>query len=260
MASVARRSLKRATGAGLDLIYPPKCEFCCSDINPPADGILFCTRCHGQLAMARAACPRCGATVDNLLVNSNIGDHSSADRCRHCRNAEFAFDSVIALGDYRNELRSAILRIKWPAGESLAVALARLLAQQCRLQIERFAPTVIIAVPMHWTRRFSRGTNSAESLANVLGRELNLRVVRRGLVRRRRTIHQNELPPEDRAENVAGAFRIGRGKRLRGARVLLIDDVLTTGSTASEAAKVVRQSGAATIAVAVLARASHATV
>jgi len=88
-----------------------------------------------------------------------------------------------------------------------------------------------------------------------LGKTLGVRVAWRGLIRRRRTAHQNELLPEHRAENVRGAFRVGIGRNLRGARVLLVDDVLTTGSTANEATKVVRRAGAAGVAIAVLARA-----
>lgn len=254
----AEKALDRAASAGINLIYPPQCSFCSRDIESPCDGILLCSHCRNRLAIPRTACPRCGATIENLLAGAVVGDQRDAGRCRHCRNVDFAFDSVIALGDYHDELRAAVLRMKWPAGESLADSLARLLARQFREQLDGFAPTAIVAIPMHWTRRASRGTNSAESLATALGRELKVRVVRRGLVRRRRTAHQNELPPEDRAGNVAGAFRIGRGKNLRSARVLLVDDVLTTGSTASEAAKTVRAAGAAVVAVAVLARASHA--
>ena len=161
----------------------------------------------------------------------------------------------IALGNYHDELREAVLRMKRPAGEPLANAMGRLLAQECRAAFEQFAPTVILSVPMHWTRRIVRGTNSPELLAAVLGKALGTRVAWRGLVRRRRTAHQNELPREHRAENVRGAFRVGMRRNLRGARVLLVDDVLTTGSTANEATKVVRRAGAAAVAIAVLARA-----
>ena len=161
------------------------------------------------------------------------------------RGSKFAFDTVMALGNYHDELRSAVLRIKLPAGETLANTMGRLLAHQCRAALEQFAPTAIVAVPMHWTRRIARGMNNPELLAAAVGKALGVRVAWRGLVRRRRTAHQNELLPEHRAENVRGAFRVGLGRHFRQDRVLLIDDVLTTGSTANEAAGVVRRGCAA---------------
>lgn len=254
--SLLKNCLDRAARAGVELIYPPQCACCRQDIVAPPDGILLCSVCRGQLAVARPACKRCGAAGENLAVASASDTAAESDRpCRTCRNSGFVFEAVMALGSYRDELREAVLRIKRPAGESLANALGRLLACDCRTGWQRFAPTVIVAVPMHWTRRIFRGTNSPELLAAAMGKSLHVRVAWRGLVRARRTVRQNELLWEHRAENVLGAFRVAPGRRFQGARVLLIDDVMTTGATANEAAKIVRAAGAAAVAVAVLARA-----
>lgn len=249
---LARDWLRRAAGAGVELVYPPQCGYCQLDIDAPADGILLCLPCRAQVVVPRVACKRCGTTVENL---ASAGPDDASGSCRHCRNARFEFDAVMALGSYRDELRSTVLRMKRPAGEALAVTMGRLLAHECSAALEQFAPTVILSVPMHWTRRIARGTNSPELLAAAVGRALEVRVAWRGLVRRRRTAHQNELLPEHRAENVRGAFRVGLARRFRGDRVLLVDDVLTTGSTANEIARVVRRAGAAAVAIAVLARA-----
>lgn len=247
-----RSWLTRAAGAAVDLVYPPECGYCQQDMVGPADGVLLCSPCRAHLAIPRTACKRCGAT-DGRMVELTAAD--SVNSCRHCRDAQFAFDAVMALGNYHDELRSAVLRMKRPSGEALATAMGRLLAIECRPALEEFAPTVMIAVPMHWSRRIARGTNGPEFLAAALGSALRVHVAWRGLVRCRRTAHQNELLPEHRAENVRGAFRVRLGRRFQHDRVLLVDDVLTTGSTAHEAAKVVRVAGAAAVAVAVLARA-----
>jgi ComF family protein len=266
-----KKWLRRAAGVGVGLVYPPQCGFCQQDIAAVADGILLCDYCRRQLAVRRVACKRCGAAAESMSV---VGEATVAAApaaaagpavataavaapasCRHCRDAQFEFDSVFALGDYRDDLRLAVLRMKRPAGEPLAIAMGRLLALECAAGLRQFAPTAILSVPMHWTRRTARGTNSPELLAAALGRALGARTTWRGLVRRRRTVSQNELLPEHRAENVRGAFRVGLGRSFRGARVLLVDDVLTTGSTANEAARVVRRAGAAAVAIAVLARA-----
>jgi ComF family protein len=251
--------LRRAAGAGVDLVYPPVCGACQQDMVAPADGILLCALCRRKLVAPRSACKRCGATVVNLVENLVAADGPGQENlpCRQCRDAKFEFDTVVALGSYHDELREAVLRMKRPSGEPLANAMGRLLAHECRPALEHFAPTVILSVPMHWTRRIVRGTNSPEVLAAALGKAFGVRVAWRGLVRRRRTAHQNELLPEHRAENVLGAFRVGRGRNFRGARALLVDDVLTTGSTANEATKVVRRAGAAAVAIAVLARADR---
>ena len=249
--------LRRAASAGVDLVYPPQCGFCQQDIVAPTDGILLCAVCRRKLAVARAACKRCGAANENLAADPiGAGGSAASDGpCRHCRDAGFAFEAVMTLGNYHDDLRSAVLRTKRPSGESLANAMGRLLVQECQPALKQFAPTMIVAVPMHWTRRLVRGTNSPELLSAALGNGLGVRMAWRGLVRRRRTVHQNELLPEHRAENVRGAFRVGLGRRFKSARVLLVDDVLTTGSTANEAAKVVLSAGAAAVAIAVLARA-----
>jgi ComF family protein len=117
---------------------------------------------------------------------------------------------------------------------------------------------VIVPVPMFWTRRLLRGVNSPEILAESLAGRLDLPVLRRVLVRTRNTLPQFSLPPSERFPNVRGAFRVRRGYDLSGARVLLVDDVLTTGATSSEAARALRSAGAEAVLVAVAARAPGA--
>lgn len=272
IALTVRRWLSRVAAAGADLIYPPQCVFCRTDIGTlntaaggfgAGDGIFLCASCRKELVRPRSACMRCGAAVAENLFAADKADAAVdvvvsakvTESCRSCRNAQFAFERAVALGDYRDELREAVLRMKRPADEPLATTLGRLLAREHRATLLQFEPTTIVAIPMHWTRRIARGTNSPELLAAAIGREMGAHVAWQGLVRRRRTVHQNELLAEDRAGNVDGAFRVGLARRFRGQRVLLVDDVLTTGSTASEAAKVVRRAEAIAVAVAVVARA-----
>jgi predicted amidophosphoribosyltransferase len=108
---------------------------------------------------------------------------------------------------------------------------------------------------MHWLRRVVRGANSAETLGAVLARRLAAPSGVGCLARRRFTRPQSGLSPHARFLNVRGAFRLRPGIDLAEARVLLVDDVLTTGATCGEIAKLLRQAGAAATAVAVVARA-----
>ncbi len=145
--------------------------------------------------------------------------------------------------------------MKSPHGEPLAMTMGRLLAAERGERLREVRAEVVLPVPMHWTRRWHRGTNSPELLARELARWLRVPLAPRALVRCRRTRKQNELLPEERPANIRGAFRLSAPRRVRGRRVLLIDDVLTTGATAQEATSVLLAGGAADVAVAVLARA-----
>ena len=145
--------------------------------------------------------------------------------------------------------------MKRPTHNGLSVAMGRLLAQRRRDRLLELQSDIVIPVPMFWARRFHRGTNNTEVLANCLAKSLDIPARRRILVRHRHTQPQADLPPSRRFQNVRGAFRVRRPDVVEGARVLLVDDVLTTGATCSEAAKVLKQAGAASVAVAVVARA-----
>jgi predicted amidophosphoribosyltransferase len=112
---------------------------------------------------------------------------------------------------------------------------------------------MLVPIPMPWRRRLQRGANSAELLAEVLGRRLQRPVSPRLLARRYRP-PQGALTPARRRANLRGTMHIGWGRKPPAGRVLLVDDVLTTGATCSEAARVLRKAGADDVVVAVLAR------
>lgn len=180
---------------------------------------------------------------------------SSPGGCALCRHVRLYFDTVVTLGAYHGELKQAILRTKHAYAEPLAVALAGLLVELRRGSIEAHQPELVIPMPMHWGRRLVRGINSADALAGEIGRRLGLPVCRRLLRRRRNDTPQRYLRPAERYRNVRGAFAVRRTSGLEGRRVLLVDDVLTTGATASEAARMLKRAGAGSVVVAVLARA-----
>jgi ComF family protein len=242
---------RRAKRIGAELIYPPRCTFCREEILGPADEVLLCTRCRKQLTAAEhAVCSRCATSRDGS-GKAETGD------CPRCRGVDWQFSAAFRLGRYRDALREAVLRMKSPADEPLAVAVGRLLVAVRLAELSACRADVIVPVPMHWRRRLARGANSPDLLAAILARRFKTRAGIGALSRRRLTRPQSELPPEDRAENIQGAFRIKSSWDFRGARVLLVDDIMTTGATAHEAASVLRRGGAADIAVAVVARAEQ---
>jgi ComF family protein len=137
---------------------------------------------------------------------------------------------------------------------SLALALAELIWRQCGSRLESLQPDVVVPVPMHWRRRWVHGTNSAELLAERLARRLCVPLATGLLRRTRHTAPQFSLPPSERPANVRGAFAVRPGHHLREARVLVVDDILTTCSTCSAVARALKRSGARHVAVVVAAR------
>jgi ComF family protein len=145
--------------------------------------------------------------------------------------------------------------MKTLAGEPLSLALGKLLAIQRRELLEEFSPEVIVPIPMYWGHRLRRRTNSPDFIAQSLAKFLEIPVKRYCLKRCKKTRTQSNLERRERFRNVHGAFQVRFARQIRGRRVLLVDDVLTTGATCSEAAKILKQAGAAMVAVAVIARA-----
>jgi ComF family protein len=136
------------------------------------------------------------------------------------------------------------------------MAMGEYFIQRRRTQLASLRPDVVVPIPMHWQRRWKRKTNSPDLLADRLGRFLRVPVLDRALRPCRNTLQHKYLPHHERFRNIRGAYRLAARHSLQGARVLLVDDVLTTGATCNEAAKLLKNHGGAeTVAVAVLARA-----
>jgi ComF family protein len=227
------------------LVYPGVCARC-ETVVPGGDAD-FCPDCARALTDdPRFACPGCTATV---------GEHADvSEGCPGCRGERFHFDSASRLGVYDGPLREVILAMKHRAGETLAECVGRLWARHHAERFRAVGADAVVPVPLHWWRRLRRGYNQTESLSAAVAREIGAEHRPEWLRRVRPTRSQTILPASARRENVRGAFRASRRATLADRSVLLIDDVLTTGSTASEAARALRLAGAKAVHVAVLAR------
>jgi ComF family protein len=234
------------TGRDLfSLVYPPRCEW---SLEPIADGLLGSESRGRLLASAHEnRCGRCGA---------NIGPYLDAKQgsCDQCRGESFAFSGVTRLGRYDGELADAIRQIKRLQGIALAHALGDLIFRERRDELLATASTALVPVPHHRWTQWRRGYNPAQIIAESLGVRLGLPVWPNALIRVRWTPPQHYLSGTQRRQNVREAFAPKRGQRLSGARILLVDDVLTSGSTASESAKALRSGGAEQVHVVVVAR------
>jgi ComF family protein len=152
-------------------------------------------------------------------------------------------------------MQQAVLRMKRPAFEPLTHSMGILLADQVQTWYRDLDVDLIVPVPMHWWRRLRRGAHPAHLLATIVGQSVSLPVHSQLLKCRRKVSKQGTLRPNERFKNVRDAFCISSAYDITGANVLLIDDIMTTGATASEAARVLRRAGARAVCVAVVARA-----
>jgi ComF family protein len=220
------------------------CVACGAALPPGRDR--FCGPCRAALTSdTQTTCPRCASTVGAFAAVE--------DGCIHCRNSTFHFDRTIRLGPYEGLLRELILRLKHEGGELLAELLADLWAEHAESRLRELQAEVVVPVPLHWRRRCTRGYNQSEVLARSLAARLGL-PCRPGWLRRARfTPDQTRQTAAMRRDNVRNAFQGRPRQGLRQRCVLLVDDVLTTGSTASEAARALRDAGARRVVVAVLA-------
>ncbi len=174
-------------------------------------------------------------------------------RCALCRRGLHGFDAAYSFGFYEGELRELIHLFKYERVQPLARPLGRLLSQA--LPRDR-AFDVIVPMPLHWRKRWQRGFNQSELLARDLGRRTNIRV-KNALRRVRFTVAQAGLTNAKRRLNVSGAFRPRKKGALAGLRVLLIDDVMTTGATAASCARALKMAGAREVTLLTLARADR---
>ncbi len=171
-------------------------------------------------------------------------------RCELCRRGLRGFDAAYCFGSYEDPLRALIHLFKYTRIRTLAGPLGEMIASAVPRD-QSF--DVVTPMPLHWRRRLDRGFNQSELLARAVARRYGLRATN-VVSRRKATPAQAGLSNAKRRANVAGAFRVKRPQAIAGRRVLLVDDVMTTGATAAACAAALRQAGASYVALLTLAR------
>ena len=220
-------------------LFPPVCLVCGGDGQPDMD---CCVPCEADLPVLPGRCRRCG-----LELNRDV------DLCGRCATARPHFSAAWPAFAYRGVIEGLVQRFKFhgdlAAGRLLGDLLARRLGH---LRAPR--PDLLIPVPLHGRRRLQRGYNQAALLCRDVSRHFGTLPWTEALRRVRSTAVQSELPAERRGGNVRGAFEIACLPGLP-KRVALLDDVMTTGATLDECARVLRSAGVEQIDVWVVARA-----
>lgn len=234
MLSILPQPLQLALKQLQHSLLPGSCLLCGSD----SEALLLCRACNADLpSLPAQRCPQCSEQTTH------------GERCGACLKEPPTFEKTLAIFRYEFPVDRIIHAFKY--GHQIAVAewAAELIAHQ----IEAAEYDLLIPMPLHPERLRERGFNQSVEIARRIASKKKLLLDSLSLIRRRATQSQAELPMKERASNVRGAFECKTDLSTR--RILLIDDVMTTGATLREAARVVKLHGAAQIHIAVVARA-----
>lgn len=219
----------------INIIYPAQCLAC---KNPVAQEIIVCQDCLNKIEKnVPPFCPRCGR---NLKSN----------RCLHCKKINFYFDRAFSACRYTKVSAELIQLFKYKGKTRLLTVLSEILSnfiKELCLPIGEF--NVVIPVPLHRTRLREREFNQSELLSLGIAKEFAIKHSSKNLVRRLNNQAQAKLTADLRFANIQGAFAVRNKEEFNQKNVLLIDDVLTTGATCSEASRTLKEAGAKNVSV-----------
>jgi len=237
----------------LDFLYPPRCAACGTPLASEAgQQKRVCARCVARIErMPEPRCEVCGGPLESAV--------SGATRCARCLAHPPRYRIARTIARYRttaedepDSLPALIRRHKYGLDQSAGRALADYLGDELPVSSDDY--DVVIPVPLHWRRLWWRGFNQAALLAGEVARRLDLPLDTTAMSRRRFTTPQTSRHHDERVKNVRRAFAVANPQRVRNRRVLLVDDVMTTGATVDECARVLIAAGAACVDVFTLAR------
>jgi ComF family protein len=246
-------AVKAATESLFFVLFPSDCRICSLALTT-ISRLPVCDPCLAKVTpLDGLLCRLCGEKLFSAYVQSEDGP-----LCGLCRRVQPQFLRAAAYGSYDGELRELIHLFKYNGLRPAGAVLARLLAQAiATLSLPK--QFVLMPVPLWSGKRKSRGFNQSEAIARAFlhdRKQDGIQLDTVTLVRTRQTTSQTGLTRRQRRANVRGAFAVTQPERIRGRSVLLIDDVMTTGTTVNECARVLRRAGAKEIFVATVARAT----
>ncbi len=224
-----------------DYLLPPTCILCG---NPGYDSRDICHSCYAQLARNNQCCSQCAEILESPLI-------APAILCGRCLSNQPAFDRTYAPFIHQGAIRLLIGNLKFNSQYKNARLLGQLLAEHLKHNAEM--PDLIIPVPLHKVRYRSRGFNQAIEIARTVSKELYIPLDLTSCKRHRDTPHQTRLPAKKRRKNLKAAFSMT--KPIVACHVAILDDVMTTSSTAHELAALLKKAGVTKVDVWVCARA-----
>lgn len=232
--------------AALTLIYPSACQLCAERRARVEDGFV-CGECQRQVRfIVPPFCERCGLPF--------AGELTTAFTCSNCRDLKLHFATARSAVTARGVTLEAIHRFKYQSALWFEPFLADLLLRSAVPALRDCDWNVVVPVPLHPTKLREREFNQAARLGRHLARALQIPLVENALRRTRPTRTQTLLTRQQRAENMRNAFAPGATNAIAGKRVVLVDDVLTTGATTNACAQILKRAGAEEVCVWTVAR------
>lgn len=227
------------------LVYPPHCCICKSHLHDFSPTLILCPPCRSSITENRPPfCPKCSRF---------LGERPARPYCSDCRKHPPAFDFAWSACVYEDPLKALIHQFKYSQKTSLRFLFTELMTAFIRtyqLDIAQF--DILLPIPLSAARRRERGYNQSGLLAQGISEAFHIPVLENGLTRRH-TRHQTLLDEKERWTNIQEAFTIKSSRKIINRNILIIDDLLTTGATASEAARTLKKCGAQTVGVLTLA-------
>ena len=237
-------------GAIASVLFPSECRLC-DALLTRATRLPICDPCLQSFPQLPVhVCERCGQPW-----SLEAAEEDSSASCRECRERGFAFHAARSFGLYQGGLARAIVLLKYEQLEPLGIWFARSLQEVVRNLPEKFAADLIVPVPLHRTRQKERGFNQVDLFGRPLARRLRLPYRPVLLKRERPRPEKHLLHYEERWEAVRGAFAIREGSQVDNSRILLLDDVMTSGATLDACSRALRDAGAKSVLGLTIARA-----
>lgn len=218
----------------LDFIYPQRCPVCQTALSSGRE--LMCQNCMFKFREKKRLlgpyCPSCKRQLPSL-----------SDGCE-CEESDPALEALFSLGVYDEEMKALIENFKYKRKRRLGSFLSELLSESLLDSAKLPRADFIVAVPLHKRKLRERGFNQSKIIASQLSEKLGIPALSDSVIRKRNTRTQTGLSREERRKNVKDAFKLTGKVDLKGRRLLLVDDVLTTGATMSECARTLKSAGA----------------
>ncbi len=217
----------------IDIIYPVRCPVCSDIVIPKGEKV--CSGCKSRLSYVNE--PRC-------MKCSKPIEREEAEYCSDCLHKNYHFDKGYSVWVYNEDMKRSISNFKYHNKKEYAKFYIEELVRSYGKQIKRFSPDVIVPIPIHKSKHLERGYNQADILARGLGKELQIPVLSHLLIRNKKTLPQKKLSDRERLLNLQEAFSYNDKetkqffKKID--RVLLVDDIYTTGSTIEACTNVLR--------------------
>ena len=228
----------------LSLIFPLECRICKKTLEV-GNLTYICPECFTRIRFIKEPyCLKCGRPLRPF-----------EDRiCKNCQKEKRYFKKICSISLYQGVMREAILLLKYQKVKALISPLGKLLLKYCQENLKINDFDLVLPVPLYRSKRKEREFNQAEVFARMIAEHYSLPLAQENLLRIRDTRTMSGLNPEERRRNVKGAFSVKRQEEVKNKRILLIDDICTTGATVDECSKVLLTAGVKEVTVLTLAR------